>query len=220
MLFTEADYKGCEKGSITICAATTAVYNTQALKCEASLFFKSEGANRLCRRKLIFHHLTPFLQRHGELWIYHFPREQQVTLRCMESHNQVLRTLSVTAAGLLLNATRCYVTSDEFQTFPELHGTTHTKLSVPTLHLPDITVVTDFELKLLKDILPLETRQLNDVHDRVIASLQTYDVESLLHSHQTSLFHERRTNNLIIVTTSLCAIPIISILCFILYSHT
>ena len=51
-------------------------------------------------------------------------------------------------------------------------------------------------------------------------SLQTYDFESLLDALQTTLFQERRTNNPIIVTISLCALPIISILCFILYSHT
>jgi len=169
---------------------------------------------------LIFHRQMPFLQRHGELWIYHFPKQHQIILRCIDSNNQVLRTLSLTGAGLLLNATKCSITSDEFQIFPKLHGTTQTKVNVPTLHLPDnITVVTDFELQQLRDIPPLET-QLSDVHDRVIASLQTYDVESLLHTRQTSLLQEKRTNNLIIIITDLCAIPIISILCFILYSHS
>ena len=72
LLFTEADYRGCDKGSVTICAATTAAYNTQTLKSEASFFFRSEETNKLFRCKLIFHHSTPILQRHGELWIYHF----------------------------------------------------------------------------------------------------------------------------------------------------
>ena len=130
----------------------------------------------------------------------------------------MLHTLSLTRAGLILNATRCSITSDEFQIFPELHGTTQTKVSVPTLHLPDnITVVTDFELQQLRDILPLETQKLTEVHDRVITSLQTYDVESPLHARQTSLLQEKRNN--IIITTSLRTIPIISILCFVLYSH-
>ena len=50
LLLIEGDYNRCEKGSITICPATTAVYNTQSLKCEASLFFRTEGTNRLCQR--------------------------------------------------------------------------------------------------------------------------------------------------------------------------
>ena len=193
----------------------------KSLKCEASLFFRTEGTKLLCRRKLIFHRQTPFLQRHGEFWIYHFPKQHHITLRSIESHNQVLRTLSLTGAGLLLNATRYSITSDEFQIFPELHGITQKKVSVPTLHLPDnITVVTDFELQQLKDIPPLETHQPKDVNDRVITSLQTYDAESLLHARQTLLLQEKQTNNLLIITTSLCAIQIISILCFILYSHS
>jgi hypothetical protein len=132
----------------------------------------------------------------------------------------VIRTLSLTGAGLIQNATRCSISSDEFQTFPEPHGATREELRVPPLHLPDnITVVTDFELTQLREIPPLAKRQLNDIRDRVTASIQTYDVESLLHSQQTSLLQERRTNHLIIITTSLCAISIFSILCFLLYTH-
>jgi len=44
------------------------------------------------------------------------------------------------------------------------------------------------------------------------------DVRSLLHSQTTSLLWEKRTRNPVIVTTSLCALPIINIRCFILYS--
>ena len=182
------------------------------------MFFISEEANQLCRRKLIFHHPTPIL-RHGELWVYHFPREQQVALRCTENHHQVIRTMSLTGAGIIHNATRCSISADEFQTFPELRGATREELRAPTLHLPDnITVVTDFELQRLREIPPLATRQLDDIHDRVTASMQTYDVESLLHSQQTSQLQEKQTNHLIIITTSLCALRIFSIL-FLLFTH-
>ena len=94
-------------------------------------------------------------------------------------------------------------------------------MSTPILHLPDnITVVTDFELQQLMDIPPFETQQLSEIHDRVTASLQTNKVKSLLYSSQTSLLQEQRTNNLITITTSLCAIIFLGILCFILYSHS
>ena len=88
-------------------------------------------------------------------------------------------------------------------------------------HLPDnISVITDFELQHLVDIPPLETHKLREIHGRVTASLQTYDVESLLHTRQTSLLQEKLTNYLITITTSLCAFIIFDILCFILYSHS
>ena len=46
----------------------------------------------------------------------------------------------------------------------------------------------------------------------------TRDVTSLLHSHTTSLLWKKRRRNPIIVTTSLCTLPILNIHCFILYS--
>jgi len=113
------------------------------------------------------------------------------------------------------------MTSDAFQIFPELHGTTQTKMDAPVLHLPDtITVITDVELQQLIDIPPLEIQKLSDIHECVTTSLQTYDVESLLHTRQTSLLQEKRTNYLITITTSLCAFVIFGILCFVLYCHS
>jgi len=190
------------------------VYNSQSLTCESSLFFQTENVNSLCRRKLIFHHRK---QRYGELWVYHFPK----SLRCAQDNSEVLRTLSLAGNGLLHNATGCSITSDEFQIFPELHGTMQTKMDVPIFHLPDnITVITDFELQQLVDIPPLEIQKLSDIHYKVTTSLQTHDVKSLLHARQIALFQEKTTNYLVTITTSFCAFTIVGILCFILYSHS
>ena len=153
-------------------------------------FFRTEKANRLCRRKLIFHHRTPFLQCYGELLVYCFPQQQQVTLHCTHHNKQVLRNLSLTGNELLHNANGYSITSDAFQIFPELHGTTQTKMDAPILHLLDTTVITDFELQQLVDIPPLEIQKLSDIHDKVATSLQTHDVESLLHTRQTTLLQE------------------------------
>jgi len=45
------------------------------------------------------------------------------------------------------------------------------------------------------------------------------DVKSHLHLHPTWLLEEKRKKNFLIITTFLRTIPIINILCFILYSH-
>ena len=112
-------------------------------------------------------------------------------------------------------------TSDAFQIFPELHGTTQMKMNATTLQpLDNITVIADFELQQLVDIPPLEIQKLSDIHDKFTTSLQTYDVESLLHTRQTTLLQEERTNYLVTITTSLCAFTIVGILCFILYPHS
>jgi len=90
-------------------------------------------------------------------------------------------------------------------------------MDVPTLHLPgNVTVITDFELQQLVDTPPLEIQELSDNHYKVTTSLQTHDVEPLLHTRQTALFQEKRTNYLVTITTSLCAFTIVGILCFIL----
>ena len=100
------------------------------------------------------------------------------TLLCDQDNKEILRTLSLTGNGLLHNATACSIISDAFQIFPELRGTTQTKMDATILHLPDITpVITDFELQQLADIPPLEIEKLSDIHDKVTASLQTYDVK-------------------------------------------
>jgi len=111
LLLTEADYSRCDKGSITICPAETAMYSSQSLNCESSLFFQTENANCLCRRYLIFQHRTPFLQRYGELWVYHSPEQQQITQLRAHDNKQVLRTLSLSGNWLLHNATGCSITT-------------------------------------------------------------------------------------------------------------
>jgi len=56
LLFTEADYGLCDKGSITVCPAETAVYNSQSLKCESSLFFSNRERQQFMLTEA---HLSP-----------------------------------------------------------------------------------------------------------------------------------------------------------------
>ena len=71
--------------------------------------------------------------------------------------------LSLFKAGTLHDTSDCYVTSSEFQTLPELRGTTRTTLDAPKLYVPDnIIVVTEYEAEQLQSITPTEVQQLND----------------------------------------------------------
>ena len=107
-------------------------------------------------------HLLPPNTVSATLW-WTFPKRQQVTLRCAQDNKEVLRTLSLAGNGLLHNATGCSITSDAFQIFPELHGTTQMKMNATTLHLLDyITVIIDFELQQLVDIPLLEIQKLSE----------------------------------------------------------
>jgi hypothetical protein len=136
------------------------------------LFFKTGNTDPLCRRKLLFHHSTPSLQRYGKLWVYHFPEQQQLTLRCTKAYSQIHHTLKLEGSGLLHNLSGCHITSPELQAFPELHGTTDTN-DLPKIFLPNISVLDDHELQQLKDI-PLPNLQgLDDVYARVTKSRHT-----------------------------------------------
>jgi hypothetical protein len=63
ILLSEASYSHCKKADITVCPADTPMYSTQALTCEATLFFQTTATHRLCPRKLVFNHQMSILHR-------------------------------------------------------------------------------------------------------------------------------------------------------------
>ena len=220
LLLTEAEYNRCNKGRITLCFERTVVYSSQLLNCEASLFFHVENANLRCRRKVIFHHSRPILHHHEGLWIYHFPEKQRVALHCPHDDKPARKILTLTGNGLLHDAAGCSITSDSFRIFPELHGTTRAKVTAPTLHLPENpTIVTEAELQQLVEVPPLDLQTLTDLRTRLMAPTQTYDIDTLLHAHQTSRLQEQRTSHFIVITTAISAIVICSICCVIFHFY-
>ena len=94
LMLTETDYSHCKKGSITICPANMPVYSTQTMTYLSSLYFQSTNNHRVCRRKLLLQHLTPTLQHHGKIWIFHFPTRHHISLRCPDTsdHDNTLRS--------------------------------------------------------------------------------------------------------------------------------
>jgi len=218
LMLTEADYSRCKKASITICPANMPVYNTQKVTCLSSLFFQSANTRRVCQRKLILQHQTPTLQRHGKVWIFHFPTRHQISLRCPGNNEPLHRTITLYESGILHNASECHIVSDEVQIFPDLYGTSQAELEKPRFYLPDnISVVTDDETKQLEDISPAEIRRLDDVQAKIATLKQTFDVDSLLHIHKTTLLQKQTTHWFIIITTSICATLILGTLGFLFY---
>jgi type IV secretory pathway component VirB8 len=69
-----------------------------------------------------------------------------------------------------------------------------------------------------ENVTPIEIQQLNDIHSRVKASQSTFDVDSLMHVHQTQLQQERRTHWCMVIFSSFIATSIIFILCYFIYS--
>ena len=111
----------------------------------------ADGHN-LCRRKLLLHYRTRILQRHGSVWVYHFPEQQHVTLRCWKNGAWASRTEVLSGSGVLYNSSVCSVTASVFQTLPEILGNTEATPNAPQLYVPDkIAVIAGHELQALEE---------------------------------------------------------------------
>ena len=194
------------------------VYNTQTVTCLSSLFFQSANTHRVCQQKLLLQHQTPTLQRHRKIWIFHFPTRHQISLKCPGTNDPLHRTITLYEAGILHNASECHIVSDEVRLFPDLYGTSQAELDKPRFYLPDnITIIAGDETKQLENISPAEIQRLREVQAKIASLQQTFDVDSLLHIHRTTLLQKQTTLWFIIITTSVCATLILGTLCFLFY---
>jgi hypothetical protein len=163
ILFTEADYQHCSKGSITLCSASTPIYRANLFTCESSLYFQTASEHRLCQRNLLVNHQTPTLHQHQTLWIYNFPVPLKVTINCHGANGRASNTLLLHGKGLLRNASTCYVTRDELQTLPDLHGSTQAEFAAPKFFLPGrIPILRDHEMQQLEKINPADFQMLDE----------------------------------------------------------
>jgi hypothetical protein len=121
-LFTEAHWRRCTTTSVVLCPADVAIYSQQIVSCESSLFFQNTLSNKLCRRNLLLDYRTPTLQCHGALWLYHLPEPRQVTLRYLSANVWTSRTETLSDTGVILNSSKCSISTSELRTLPELHG--------------------------------------------------------------------------------------------------
>ena len=87
--------------------ANMAVYSSKTLNCLSSIFFQTSTYNSICRRHLHVNLRTPILQKHKSLWLYYFPEQRQVTLRCLENNTWMTRTETLAEGGLILN--ECFI---------------------------------------------------------------------------------------------------------------
>ena len=118
-----------------MCPTNKAVYCTQIVTCESSVFFQTAGNYNSCHRKLILRYRTPTLQRHGSVLVYHFSEQQHVTLRCWKNGAWTSRTEVLSGSALLCNAYGCSVAVSGFQTLPEILGDTQATSDLPPLYV-------------------------------------------------------------------------------------
>jgi len=104
----------------------------------------------------------------------------------MKTDTDVPGILTVEGTGLLHDISGCHMSS------PELHGQSYAHLKAPIFYLPDnISVLNDHEHQQLKEIPLPNLQRLDNVYNRVTVSRHHYDLDSLLHTYQTSLLQEK-----------------------------
>jgi hypothetical protein len=128
LLLDQAQVKLCTSGSVTICPSVTPLYAVQTVSCAASLFFQHENGRRVCRRRLLLDYDLPNVQRHGGVWVYHFPDRYRVSIGCPHgvTHDEVLYD-----ARIIHGATSCSIATSKVRTLPELHGAVGVHLDTP-----------------------------------------------------------------------------------------
>jgi hypothetical protein len=150
LLLDETQVQQCTSGSVIICPSMAALYDVQTLTCEASLFFQYEGGRQVCRRRLLLDYDLPTVQRHGSVWVYHFPDRHQVLIRCPrgDSRSEVLH-----GAGIIHGATSCSIASSKIRTLPELRGSADVRFDTPDVYLPDLPkILTDREMPQIEQV--------------------------------------------------------------------
>jgi hypothetical protein len=72
ILLTEAYFNRCSKSINTVCPHNMAIYSTQTVTCESSLFFQNTDGYNICRKNLLISYYTPTQRCYGSIWMYHF----------------------------------------------------------------------------------------------------------------------------------------------------
>jgi len=140
-----------------------------------SSYFRTSAIYHLSRRQLVSDPQAPIFQKFGTAWVYYFSTPHSATLQCRNVSGQTSYNQLLFGPGILHDIANCYVSSDDIQVFPELHGETQVKLEPSRLHLPArMPVVTDAEIPKLEEIMPTELQKLDDIHSRTSGHQRTF----------------------------------------------
>jgi len=209
ILMTAADVQKCNAGSITICLADRALYDTRSVTCESRLYFQTPSKDGLCKRSLMVHYREPTLLRHGEVWVFHLANQRQENIRCPRNMG-VTRTRSLSGPGLIHNATRCSITTGEIRTLPELHGVAHANLVALPAYVPDSSpILAKHELPRVEEALAPGVNDLDQLKERLEAEQKLLDVDTLVHIQKATPYRETPPHWHLIITAASCALAVL-----------
>ena len=121
------------------------------------------------------------------------------------------RSLSINGPGLLHNSSNCQMKFNYYLNYMEQRKQ---RSILQKTYLPDNRPRNSTTERCNKRNPDTRQYTLKDWY-----TTKTYNLDSPLHVHQTSMFQERRTNWFITISTSLCTALVLSILCYLVYSH-
>ena len=175
----------------------------------------------MSKKAFVTFHKAAILQRYEWTWIYHLPEQQHVVLRCWKDEAWTSSTHILYGNGVIYNTPQCLLTTDKFQTLPDIIGNTQATIDPTKLYAPDqVAVVANHELQALKEAIPSEIAQLDDVRSRVATPRRIIDMDSLLSTSKITTRREERSCWHLITLTVLCVITVLAFIVYSLKSYT
>jgi len=172
--------------------------------------FRPHIATAYAEKILLLLHKAPTLQRHGTLWLYHFPEPRQAVIHGPVNDDKTPYTETLSGAGLLCNASRYAIITDEDRTQADVQGTRRTELHHLHFYIPDkFSIMAEQEMHLWEEAMPVAVKQIDKVRSQLTEPQLIFDLDSPLHIHRTSLRQERRTHWHFTGDIILCTISIL-----------
>jgi hypothetical protein len=109
-------------------------------------------------------------------------------------------------SGVLYNASACYIATTELQVYAERNG--EATLSVPEGPM----VMADHKLGTLRELIPIDTTEIDQLTTRITIHRYGGDVNNLLQLHAANLQHRRKFNWILYALISLAAVIVIIVI--------
>jgi len=125
---------------------------------------------------------------HNSIRIFHFPTQPQISLLCRKNNNWLPSTKVLSGIGIIYNANKCSLITEDFQTLPELLGHTSATLEAAHVYVPNkFENVASHELPALKETVPPVVEQFNEIQSQVATTHRMIDISLLLYFSRTSI---------------------------------
>jgi len=161
---------------------------------------------------MLLKHTTPLLHRCGSSWTFHLTGNQLTNLRC-HTNTSTTSTKTMQGNGIIFYVSASLLTTDQFQTPPEILGTSQFTLDAIGIFVPDrVPIATNHEIQDPQEAIPSEVQSLSDITSRLATPRRVVHMHSLLSTSRTLDRHEQRSNWHLITLISLGIIIVLTFL--------